>query len=215
MGRPPATTHAAPTVDRLLDAADAAFARAGFEGARLEDIAGEAGIRRPSLLHHFPTKEELYAAVVQRAFSRLGAALRSSFTIGMGVPFAEQVDQLVGSYLAFLREQPTFAPLVLRELIDGRGPGRDLLLREVAPLLDLVEALVQGGRSGARLGVPVRAAILQVACAPLVNAASGPLGPHLWGTGPDATPALARALLLPEASLRLPAKKTKKMKKRK
>jgi AcrR family transcriptional regulator len=197
MARPLATKDQPSTVDRLLDAADAAFARAGFESARLEDIAAAAGIRRPSLLHHFPTKEELYTAVIQRAFSRLGAALGSGLSIGMGVPFAEQVDALVASYLAFLSQQPTFAPLVLREVIDGRGPGRDLLLREVVPLLDLVEALVQGGRSGARLGVPVRAAILQVACAPLVNAASGPLGPALWGTGPDATPALARALLLP------------------
>jgi AcrR family transcriptional regulator len=209
MARPPVTRDLSPTVDRLLDAADAAFARAGFEGARLEDIAAAAGIRRPSLLHHFPTKEALYAAVVQRAFSRLGAALGSALTLGAGVPFAEQVDALVASYLAFLREQPTFAPLVLREVIDGRGPGRDLLLREVAPLLDLVEALVQGGRSGARLGVPVRAAILQVACAPLVRSASGPLGPRLWGTDPDATPALARALLLPESSSLRPPKKRK------
>lgn len=204
----PIATNSPPTVERLLDAADAAFARAGFEGARLEDIAAAAGIRRPSLLHHFPTKEELYAAVVQRAFARLGEALGSAFTIGKGVPFAEQVDALVASYLAFLRAQPTFAPLVLREVIDGRGPGRDLLVREVAPLLDLVEALVQGGRSGARLGIPVRAAILQVACAPLVHAASGPLGPRLWGAGADATPALARALLLP-STIRTAEKKRK------
>ena len=218
MGRPITTKDLPPTVERLLEAADAAFARAGFEGARLEDIAGAAGIRRPSLLHHFPTKEELYAAVIQRAFSRLGAALGSALTIGppeRNVPFGEQVDQLVASYLAFLEAQPTFAPLVLREVIDGRGPGRDLILREVAPLLDLVEALVQGGRSGARLGVPVRAAILQVACAPLVNAASGPLGPSLWGTGPDATPALARALLLPAGAHARPYKTTKTTTKRK
>lgn len=201
MARPTAAATAAlpPTAERILDAAEAAFAAAGFAGARLEDIAAAVGIRRPSLLHHFATKDDLYAAVVGRAFASLGAALANAMSPRAAGGFAAQVEALVSGYLAFLAGRPGFAALVLREVIDGRGPGRDLLEREVAPLLDAVERFVQRGRAGARLRVPVRAAILQVACAPLVRAASGPLGPRLWGPAPDPTPALARALLLPDA----------------
>ncbi|MCO5171877.1 MAG: TetR/AcrR family transcriptional regulator [Planctomycetes bacterium] len=193
MARPPAALTAAlvPTAERLLEAAEPVFGASGFAAARLEDIAAAAGIRRPSLLHHFPSKEALYAAVVARAFAHLGEALQRAMASGGG--FAAQLDAMIAGYLDFLAGRPAFAALVLRDVIDGRGPGRELLLGEVAPLLDRVEAFVRAGRPD----VPVRAAILQVACAPLVRAAAGPAGARLWGEGPDATAALARALLLP------------------
>ncbi|MBX3466079.1 MAG: TetR/AcrR family transcriptional regulator [Planctomycetes bacterium] len=198
MPRPAAALVAAqaPTVERLLDAAEVAFGAHGFAAARLEDIAAAAGIRRPSLLHHFSSKEALYAAVVARAFARLGEALQAAMGVGGGFP--ARLDALVSGYLAFLATHPAFAALVLREVMDGKGPGRDLLAGEVAPLLDAVEAFVRAERPGA----PARAAVLQVACAPLVRTAAGPLGPRLWGDGPDDTPALARALLLPPGPAR-------------
>ena len=76
MGRPLASAAATATPERLLDAAEQCFAQ-GYDAARLEDIAAAAGIRRPSLLYHFASKDDLYAAVVRRTFARLGAALLS------------------------------------------------------------------------------------------------------------------------------------------
>ena len=63
------------TTERLLISAERHFAKLGFDGARLSDIAAEAGISRPSLLYHFESKEALYAAVVRTALLRLGEAL--------------------------------------------------------------------------------------------------------------------------------------------
>ena len=134
---------------------------------------------------------------MRRAFEGLGEALGPA----LADDYAASVEALVTAYLDFLAARPTFAPLVLRETMDDRGPGRELLLAAVAPLLDAVEAFVAGRRlAKLRPALPVRAAILQVACAPLVRSAWGPVGASLWGPGPDATPALARALLLPEAT---------------
>ena len=57
------------TAERILDAAEALFAERGYAGATLRDVATEVGLRTPSLYNHFPNKESLYAAVLERGIS--------------------------------------------------------------------------------------------------------------------------------------------------
>lgn len=52
--------------DRILAVAAVHFGRRGYEGARLVDIAADAGVTDAGLLHHFPTKKALFQAVVER-----------------------------------------------------------------------------------------------------------------------------------------------------
>lgn len=54
------------TRNLLLDAAEEIFARRGFDGAALEDIADVAGYTRGAIYSHFGSKAELFLAVVER-----------------------------------------------------------------------------------------------------------------------------------------------------
>ncbi len=196
MGRPPASAVATATPERILDAARSEFAASGFAQAKLADIAAAAGITRPSLLYHFESKEALYAATVQRCFERLAVALQRSI-VAPG-EFVDRVRATLRSYLEFLASEPEVARIVLRELVAGTGPGAEILLHQVAPLVDLVERFVRTqGRGAVRPGLPVRAAVLQIATDGLVRAAAGPLRTPLWGEG-DHARTLAELLLLQE-----------------
>lgn len=192
MGRPKSASIEVATEERVLKAAEAEFGRVGFVAARLEDIAAAARITRPSLFYHFASKEQLYAEVVRRAFAGLRAALVASFQAEQ--PFEQRLEGTVVAYLDFLRAHPQLAAVLLREVLDGRGPGRDLVLAEVVPLIDLVERFIAAeGADLVRPGLPVRGAIMMVIASPLVQVAAGPLREPLWGPQ-DRTVDLARQL---------------------
>ncbi len=57
--------------EQIITAATRAFARAGFAGTNLDDIAAEAGISRAILYRHFDSKTDLYQAVLDSACGRL------------------------------------------------------------------------------------------------------------------------------------------------
>jgi AcrR family transcriptional regulator len=52
--------------EEILDTARALFGEVGYRSASLREIAARCGISHPGLLHHFPTKEALLEAVLQR-----------------------------------------------------------------------------------------------------------------------------------------------------
>lgn len=183
MGRPRRDERDTATTERILVAAEEAFAAHGFADARLEDIAAAAGVRRPSLLYHFPSKETLYRATVERVFARLREALAAA--IAVQGTFEERADAMVRNYTSFIVRHPNLARLFVRELLQG-GDAADRLLREqVAPLLDLAEAFVkEAGRGRLRENLDVRGAILQIVGGAVLFSIAGRLAPVIWADDP-------------------------------
>lgn len=54
------------TKDALLDSAENAARRRGFDGFSYADLAKDVGIRKASIHHHFPTKHDLALATLER-----------------------------------------------------------------------------------------------------------------------------------------------------
>lgn len=63
---PTRQARSAETRARILDAATAAFVGDGIAAVSLRDVAGLAGVTHPGLLRHFPSKDALLGAVVDR-----------------------------------------------------------------------------------------------------------------------------------------------------
>jgi AcrR family transcriptional regulator len=74
MTRPSERLSAAERREAILDAAVEEFAAHGYEEATTADIAARAGISQPYVFRFFPTKKELYIAVIDRSSSRILAA---------------------------------------------------------------------------------------------------------------------------------------------
>ena len=107
--RPPAKSRAreAATEQRILNAARAVFLRRGTAGARMQEIAREAGVNQALLHYYFRSKERLSAAVLQQVASRIFPALIQ--TVAGDLSLDEKIERLVTIYIDTL-SQNLFVP---------------------------------------------------------------------------------------------------------
>lgn len=131
----------------LLRMARAEFANKGYAGASMAGIAGQAGLRKASLFHHFRSKEALYLEVLSNIAEELSQLVASS-DLGEG-SFLDRLDRLGLLVVRYLGDHPSAARLALRELVDGgpyyRGGGRDRVAMSMHAVAGFLESGMQSG----------------------------------------------------------------------
>ncbi|MGO9760695.1 MAG: TetR/AcrR family transcriptional regulator [Solirubrobacteraceae bacterium] len=109
----------------LLDAAARVFAAHGYHAASIEQIAGEAGITKPVIYHHFPSKKQLHRAVFEHYAQQL---LATAARHGQHGTPKERFRGLVAGMFAFAHAQPHIWELLLG---DSSDPETALLQRQL------------------------------------------------------------------------------------
>ncbi|MGH7786429.1 MAG: TetR/AcrR family transcriptional regulator [Candidatus Binatia bacterium] len=129
--------------DQVLRVAEALFARAGYRGVGLREIAAQVGIRAPSLFKHFASKDALYNAVLGNIFARLGeVAARLEGT----TPFAERLEAFVSGYVDLVASDPHVVPLLFRELMERSEAMDPEMRRGAAEIYRRIDAFIESGQ---------------------------------------------------------------------
>ncbi|GJE29291.1 HTH-type transcriptional regulator RutR [Methylobacterium organophilum] len=120
--------------EAILDAGLEVFSTVGLHGASLDQIAERAGLSKTNLLYYFPSKEELYVAVLRRVLTVWLDPLQA---LDADSEPAEALKSYIRTKITLSRDAPQASRLFCLEVVQGAS----LLRAELAgPLRALVEA---------------------------------------------------------------------------
>jgi len=121
---------------RILDAAEALFARRGFSGVGMREIAQASELTPASLYNHFPGKEALYEAVLERGATPLLQLLEGLASRELG---PDSIDDIVAAIMEHLSQRPHLPRLVFHEACSGGEHLSQLARRWIRPLVAQAE----------------------------------------------------------------------------
>jgi AcrR family transcriptional regulator len=199
----PAATQ--PTREAILDAAERLFSARGVDGVAVRDLARELQLTPSSLYNHFPGKQALYEAVLERGLRPIVELVQASWQ--RGELRRDYVAMTVDGLVTHLAQHPNLARLIQRALLEETNAVQALLVRWLSPLYrDGLAIIGHAAESSgwSRDEVPhVTLGLFGLVFAYFVNA--GGMGRlAAWGADPVEPSALAvQRRFLEEAILRL------------
>ena len=125
---------------QLLNVARRVFGKSGFHSVSMEEVASEAGVTKPILYDHFPSKKELYLALLEADLSVLHEKVRQALNSPIGN--RERIRASFQAYFDFVQEEADGFRLLMQETVGAEREFRDRveqvreqILSEVADLI--------------------------------------------------------------------------------
>ncbi|MGM0558918.1 MAG: TetR/AcrR family transcriptional regulator [Myxococcota bacterium] len=129
---------------QILQEATRLFAEQGFDGTSIRAISDEVGIAKPSLLYHFPSKDELRRVVLEQVFSHWSDVLPELLkvaTSGEG-----RFESLMTEVLSFFLADTNRAKLLTREMLDRPEEINEQLRKFLSPWMHLTADYIRRGQ---------------------------------------------------------------------
>lgn len=175
--------------DRILDAAEALFARRGYAGVGMREVAESAGLGKSSLFHHFSGKAELYVEVAARLLA--GFEQRLTRALAEGGDPRTRLDRWLACLIDRLAEDRFAARLFLRSLfeedaeLEAHADGDPRIDQAVERILsDLAALLREGIGTGAFRPASIPHTVQSIVGLTVYHFASGEFGDQLLGRSP-------------------------------
>ena len=102
------------TENTILNAAKVIFQQKGMDGARMQEIADEAGINKALLHYYFRSKQLLFEAVFKNAFILLAPQMHKILNDDSSI--FDKIKNFTSNYISFVIKHPYLPNFIIQEL---------------------------------------------------------------------------------------------------
>jgi len=124
-----ATMTLSPGASHILNTAEQLFARHGYDGVSMQQIATAAAISKANIYHHFQSKEKLYLALLKQGLEDMKQLLDSLQEIEGSA--RTRLAHFSAEHLNHIRANSSISKLILRELLDGDSSRGEMLAKQL------------------------------------------------------------------------------------
>ena len=128
---------------RILDAAIRVFADRGYHGARVADIAQDAGVAHGLVYHYFASKDDVLRTIFVENWGQLIVRFRA--VESSDEPAPEKLEGIAKILLRTWRNDPALVTVMVREV--ARSPLLQGQVEEVGEAFAIVERVIRGGQA--------------------------------------------------------------------
>ncbi len=160
----------------ILSAAIRRFARDGFAGTSLSDVAGEVGVSKQAVLYHYPSRETLRDAVVDRLM-RLANENLVAWMSALTSNDSDRIPQAISQVGALFEAEPGAARVIMRFLLDDDPGVVDRIRAGAEPWFRVVQDALRHAQKDGRMRpeLDLEAAVVQMGQLVLSNFAFLPI----------------------------------------
>lgn len=102
------------TEARILEAARKVFFKQGMAGARMQDIANQAGVNKALLHYYFRSKDKLFQTIFIQAFQTMLASFKE--ILASPLTITEKLESFIQIYISNMRQNPYLPLFIINEI---------------------------------------------------------------------------------------------------
>lgn len=127
---------------RLLDTAARQFGESGFDAARIDDISRGAGFAKGTVYNYFPSKQDLFGAVIEEGAQRAVERFRDA---DPGGSVRARLLAVAEADVSVTREDEAFIKVLVREAMSFRPETYPIIAAHLLPYISAVAGVLRDG----------------------------------------------------------------------
>ncbi len=171
------------TIARIMDAATQHFARHGYEGARMELIAKEAGVNKATIYYHLGGKNKLYATVLHAVLSEYAKLMAGQ--VQATPSHEEKIKVIFRALRKLVYDYPHISAIIMHEVASGGRNFPEALTEDFTQIIGLTADTLRKSHQTGQTAAVHPMVIYLMAIAPLAyyeKMISGLKGPLTLGS---------------------------------
>jgi len=191
------------TEEKILQAAKKVFLEKGMYGARMQEIAEEAGINKALLHYYFRSKDKLFKYIFDMVFMQFGPKLFAIFNTDASIE--EKIRAFVDAYLDLLSENPFLPVFIINEIQQNPELLKDMeaVLQDIGKS-KIIEQLNEGMAAGRFIDIKAEHFYVNILAWCILPFLTKPILNRIFGINEDAFDAFIqeRKKIIPEMIMR-------------